>query len=67
MRWVWYVTRVGEMRNSYKILVEKNIRCSRRRDGNFKLNIGALEYEDVDWIKLAENRVQQRALVNVQQ
>jgi hypothetical protein len=57
----------GEMRHAYKILVGsielKRLQESRRCiwDDNIRMN---LEWEVVDWIHVAQNRDQWRALVN---
>jgi hypothetical protein len=61
-----YVARTVEKRNAYRILVEKPKgkrplgRPSRRWVDNIKMN---LRYNGVDWIDLAQDRYQWRALV----
>jgi hypothetical protein len=59
------------MRNAYKIIVRKpegkgplgRPRC--RRDGNIKMDLKRIMCEDVDWIRLAQDRVQWWTLVNM--
>jgi hypothetical protein len=62
MRWVGHVARMGEMRNSYKILVRKPEvnrllgRPERRREDNIKMDVRERGLEVVDWIHLAQDR-----------
>jgi hypothetical protein len=64
------VTRIGEMRNAYKILVSKpegnrshgKPRC--RWEDNSRMYIREIGWEGVDWIHLAQERDQWRYLVN---
>jgi hypothetical protein len=53
MRWAGNVARMGETRNAYRILVD-NIKIDHRETG----------WDDMDWIDLAQDRDQWRALVN---
>jgi hypothetical protein len=71
MRWARYVARMGETRNAYSILVEKPegkkpLRRSRCRwvDNN-KMDLRNIGWDGMDWIKLAQDRDQWRALVNM--
>jgi hypothetical protein len=60
----------GEKRNAYRILVRKpeekrplgRPRC--RWVGNFKMDLGETGWDDMNWIDLAQDRDQWRALVN---
>jgi hypothetical protein len=61
---------MGEMRNSYKILVEKPEgkrllgRPGRGWEDNIRMDIREIGCEGVDWIHLAQHRDQWRAVVN---
>jgi hypothetical protein len=60
MRWAGHVPRMGETRNAYRILVGKPegkrpLGRPRRR---------WVVWDDMDWIKLAQDRDQWRTLVN---
>jgi hypothetical protein len=61
---------MGEMRNAYRLLVGKPERKRplgrprRRWVDNIKMNLGEIGWEGRDWIELAQNRDQWRALVN---
>jgi hypothetical protein len=65
-----HVVRIGEKRNTYKIVVEtsKGMRlrgiCSRRWEDNIKVDFKAIVWEVEDWIYLAQRREQWLALVN---
>jgi hypothetical protein len=65
MRWAGHVARMGEKRNVYRILVGKpegKIPQGRpRRRWLDNIDIGC---DGVDWINMAEDRDQWRALVN---
>jgi hypothetical protein len=62
---------MGETRNAYRILVGKpegkrplgNPR--RRWVDNIKMDLGGIGWDGRDWIKLAQDREQWRALVNM--
>jgi hypothetical protein len=70
MRWAWHVVRIGEAKNAYRILVGKPEgkrplgRPRRRWVDNIKMDLREIEWDDVDWIELAQDRDQWRALVN---
>jgi hypothetical protein len=70
MRWAGHVARTGEKRNAYRILVGKPeckrpLRRPRRRwVDNIKIELTEIGWADIDWIDLAQDRVQWRALVN---
>jgi hypothetical protein len=71
MRWAGHVARMGEMRNAYMILVGKPegkrpLGSPRRRwVDNIKLDIREIGWDGMDWIELAQDRDQWRALVNM--
>jgi hypothetical protein len=60
----------GEKRNAYRLLVGKPEekrplgRPRRRWVGNIRLDLGEVEWGDVDWIGLAQDRNKWRALMN---
>jgi hypothetical protein len=60
----------GEKRNAYRILVgmlegKRPLGRSRRRwVDNIKMDFREIEWDGMDWIDLAQNRDQWRALVN---
>jgi hypothetical protein len=61
---------VGEKRNAYRILVGKPegkrplVRPRRRWVDNIKIYFRKVGWDGVDWIDMAQNRDQWRALVN---
>jgi hypothetical protein len=61
---------MGETRNAYRILVGKPegkrpLRRQRRRwVDNIKMDLGEIGWDGREWIKLAQDRDQWRALVN---
>jgi hypothetical protein len=70
MRGAGYVARMGEKRNAYRILRKPEgkrplgrPRC--RWVNNIKMDLSVIEWSGVDWIDLAMNRDQWRALVNM--
>jgi hypothetical protein len=69
MRWARHVARIGEKNNAYRILVGKPEgkrplgRPRRRWVGNIKMDLQEIEWDGVDWIDMAQNRDQRRALV----
>jgi hypothetical protein len=60
----------GEKRNAYRLLVGKpqrkkpQRRRRRRWVGNIKMHLDEIEWVDVGWICLAQNRNEWRVLVN---
>jgi hypothetical protein len=70
MRCAGHVTRMGEKRNAYRILVGKPEdkrplgRPRRKWVDNIKIDLREIGCVGMDWIHLAENRDQWRALVN---
>jgi hypothetical protein len=70
MRCVGHVTRMGEGRSVYRILVGKPedkrpLRRPRRRwEDNIKLDVREIRVDGANWIRLAQDRVQWRAFVN---
>jgi hypothetical protein len=70
IRWVGQVARVGERRNAYRILVGKPEgkrslgRPRRRWVDNIKMDRGEIAWDFMDWIDLAQDREQWKALVN---
>jgi hypothetical protein len=69
MRWAGHVAGMGEKRNAYMILVGKSEekrplgRPRRRWANNFKMGFIKIEWDAMDWIDLAQDRDQWRALV----
>jgi hypothetical protein len=70
MRWAGHVARIGEKRNAYRILVGKPEgkrqlgRPRRRWVNNVKMDLREIGWGGMDWIDLAQDRDQCRALVN---
>jgi hypothetical protein len=70
MRWVGHVARMVRMRIAYNILVEKLEmkrplgRSRPRWEDNIRIYLKEIGWQGVDWIRLAQNRDQWRALVN---
>jgi hypothetical protein len=70
MRWVGHVARLGEKRNAYRILMGKPEgkrplgRPRRRWVDNIKMDLREIKWDGMDWIGLAQDRDQWRALVN---
>jgi hypothetical protein len=70
MRWARHVARMGEMRNAYRILVGKpegkrRLRRPRRRwVDSIKMDLVEIGWDGMDWIDLAQDSDQWRALVN---
>jgi hypothetical protein len=70
MRLAGHVARMGEKRNAYRLLVGKSERKRplgrprRRWVDNIRMGLGEVEWGDVDWIGLSQDRNRWRALVN---
>jgi hypothetical protein len=70
MRWVGHIARMREKRNSYRIFVgnpeEKRPlgRPRRKCVDNIKVDLREIGWNGVDWIDMAQDRDQWRALVN---
>jgi hypothetical protein len=70
MRWAGHVARMGEKRNAYRILVGKPEgkrplgRPRRRWVDNIKMVLREIGWDGMDWLDLAQNRDQWRALLN---
>jgi hypothetical protein len=70
MKWAGYVARMEEKRNAYGILVGKPEgkrplgRPRRMWVNNIKMNLREIGWDGMDWIDLAQDRDQWRALVN---
>ena len=70
MRWACHVTRMGERRGVYRVLVEKpegkrqlgGPRC--RWEDNIKMGLQKVECGGMDWIELAQDRDGWCSLVN---
>jgi hypothetical protein len=71
MRWAGHVARMGEGRGVYRVLVgrpegKRPLRRPRRRwDDNIKLHLREVGIDGANWIRLAQDRVQWRAFVNM--
>jgi hypothetical protein len=71
MRWAGHVARMGEVRGVYNILVWRPEgrrplgRPKRRWEDNIKMDLREIEFGNVDWINLAQDRDRWRALVNM--
>jgi hypothetical protein len=70
MRWAGHVARMGEKRNACRILVgnpewKRRLGRPRRRwVTNIKMDQREIGWDGMDWIELAQDREQWRALVN---
>jgi hypothetical protein len=70
MRAAGHVARMGEKRNGYRILVGKSEgkrplgRPKSRWADNIKMDLRGIGCDGMDWIDLAQDRNQWRALVN---
>jgi hypothetical protein len=67
MRWAGHVARMGETRNAYRILMGKpeGKRPLGRPRRKWMDNRSYIGWDGMDWINLAQNRDQWRALVNM--
>jgi hypothetical protein len=70
MRWAGHVARMGAKKTAYRILVGKPEgerplgRPRRRWVDNIKMDLREIGLDGMDWIDLAEDRDQWKALVN---
>jgi hypothetical protein len=70
MRWAGHVAHMGEGRGVYRVLVgrpegKRPLKRPRRRcEDNIKLDLRETGIDGVNWIRLAQDRVQWRAFVN---
>jgi hypothetical protein len=70
MRWAGHIARMGEKRNSYMILVgkpEEKTPLRRQRHmwmDNIKMDFREIGGGGIDWIDLAQDRGQWKALMN---
>jgi hypothetical protein len=71
IRWAWHIASTEMKRKAYTILVGKPKgmrplgRPKRRWEDNIKMDVGERGWCVMDWIDLARNRDQWRALVNM--
>jgi hypothetical protein len=69
MRWAGHVARMGERRGVYRVLVGKPERKRplgrprRTWEDNIKMDIQEVEWGGMDWIELAQDRDEWRALL----
>jgi hypothetical protein len=70
IRWAGHVTSMGEGRGVYRVLVggpegKRPLGRPRRRwEDNIKIELREIGIDGVNWIRLAQDRVQWRAFVN---
>jgi hypothetical protein len=70
MRWEGHVARMGEGRGVYRVLVgrpedKRSLgRLRHRWEDNIKMDLRKKGIDGVNWIQMAQDRVQWRALVN---
>jgi hypothetical protein len=68
MRWAGHVARMGEGRGVYRVLVGRPkgkrplVRPKRRWEDNIKMDLREIGIDGANWIRLAQDRVQWRAL-----
>jgi hypothetical protein len=71
MRWAGHVARMEANRNAYKSLIRKLEgsrppgKPRRRWVDNIRMDLGEVDWSDVDWIGLDQDRNRWRALANV--
>jgi hypothetical protein len=71
MRWAGQVARIGEKRDAYRILVgslegKRPLGRPRRRwVNNIKMDLREIEWYGMEWIDLAQDMDQWRALLNM--
>jgi hypothetical protein len=70
MRWAGHVVLMGDKKNAYRLLAGKPEgkgplgRPRSRWADNIRMDLGEVEWGDVDWIGLAQDRNRWRALMN---
>jgi hypothetical protein len=70
MKWAGHVTRMGEGRGAYRVLIGRPEgrrplgRPRRRWEDNIKMDLGEIGIDGANWIRLAQDRVQWPASVN---
>jgi hypothetical protein len=70
IRWAWHVARMREMKSAYNIFVGKRQgksslgRPRRRWKDSNRMDLSKIGWEGVNWIYLAQDRDQWRAVVN---
>jgi hypothetical protein len=70
MRWAGHVAQMGATRSAYRILVGRQEgkrplgRPRRRWVDNIKVDLREVGWDGMDWIELAQDRDQWRALMN---
>ena len=70
LRWAGHATRIGESNDAYSVLVGKPEgsrllgRPRRRSEDNIKMYLRDLEWGEIDWIDLAQDRERWRVLLN---
>jgi hypothetical protein len=71
VRWAGHVAQMGEKRNAYRILVGKPEgrdplgRPRLRWMDNIRMDLRGIGWDGMDWIDLAQDRDQWRAVVNM--
>jgi hypothetical protein len=71
MRWAGHVARMGEGRGAYRVLVGRPEgkrllgRPRHRWEDNIKMDLREIGIDGANWIRLAQDRVQWRAFVNM--
>jgi hypothetical protein len=70
MRWASHVARIGQKTNAYRIFVRKPEgkrplgKPRRKWEDNTKKDVREIRWDDMEWIDLAQDKVQWRALVD---
>jgi hypothetical protein len=71
MRWAGHVAHIGEGRGVYRVLVGRPkgkrplVRSRCRWEDNIKMDLREIGINGVNWIQLAQDRVQWQAFVNM--
>ncbi|KAJ4435460.1 hypothetical protein ANN_18076 [Periplaneta americana] len=69
LRWAGHVARMSESRNAYRVLVGRLqgkrplVKPRRRWEGNIKMDLREVGYDDRDWINLSQDRDRWQAYV----